>query len=235
MEILLLIIAIALGFFLQSIAGFSASLVSIPILLYAFPMQDTIAIMSIYFLIFSLVMITQHRKHINKEVVKELIFAATIGLAIGITLLKYSDPEILRIILGVLIMGYAVFAVIKPSIKVNKKAGPIWGFIAGTVSGLYTAGAPIYVSYINSRLNRKKVIKSTIIGTLAITNFLRIPLLMYNQMITYDIMIKVLYALPFFALAVIIGHYAYKKMDEKIFRYVILGLIFLSGASLLFR
>ncbi len=70
--IIISIIAIFLGFLLQSIAGFAASLISFPILLYVMDLREASALMGIIYPLFSIYYVYKTWKEIDKKIVMEL-------------------------------------------------------------------------------------------------------------------------------------------------------------------
>lgn len=50
-------IGIGVGFYIQTVVGFAASLFAIPLLLAVLPMQQAIALMSVFLLLFSIILV----------------------------------------------------------------------------------------------------------------------------------------------------------------------------------
>ena len=236
MELLLPAIGILLGFFIQSVAGFAAALFAIPLMLYVFDLQDSIAIIAVFLFLFSIIELYNNRKSIDKKIFSEIIVWSIIGLVIGIFLLKYGDSTLLKKILGFLMLFYAFYSLIEQRKMYSlDKYGFAFGLVGGIFSGLYASGGSVYATYLNNKLKKSINIRATLIGILAVTNFLRIPLLTYNEILTLDILIKSLYLLPFFLVALFLGHIAFAKMNDKIFRNIVLVLLLLSGLSLILK
>ncbi|MFT4308684.1 MAG: sulfite exporter TauE/SafE family protein, partial [Candidatus Woesearchaeota archaeon] len=121
----------------------------------------------------------------------------------------------------------------KRTIAIPSMFGPVFGFIGGVFSGLFSTGGPLYVAYIHNRLSGSDVIRATIIATMGITDVLRVPLLAMSGIITYHTLVVFLYALPVFLLALLIGHGTYRSINEHTFRTIVLVLLSISGITLL--
>ncbi|NIA02111.1 MAG: sulfite exporter TauE/SafE family protein, partial [Nitrospirae bacterium] len=65
-------IGIGIGFFIQTIVGFAATLFALPILLTVLSLQDSIAYLSIFHLIFSIILISKNYKYVNKKIILEV-------------------------------------------------------------------------------------------------------------------------------------------------------------------
>ena len=235
-EFLILALGITLGFFIQTVAGFSAALFALPLMLFALELQESIAIIAVLLFVFSVIELYRNWKLIDRKIFWELIAWTIIGTVIGVYSLKYGNQVLMKRILGVFVLCYASYSLLKRRrITVLKRYGSIFGFSGGFFSGAYASGGSIYAVYINNKLKKADNIRATLIGILAINNFLRAPLLAYNNILTWSLLLKSLYLLPFFLLALYLGHKAYDRMNDKLFRNAVLILLLFSGLSLIFR
>lgn len=235
-DIIILTLGIALGFYVQTVAGFAAALVALPIILIVLDIQEAVALLSIFFFIFSIILIYKNWKLIDKKIVLDVSIGAVIGLILGIVILKFGSPLILKKALGIFILLFVAYSFIKKKkVKLFEKFGMIFGFIGGLFSGIFSTGGPLFVIYIYNKLDNSNIVRATIIGALGIVNFLRVPILIYSDILTYDTFILSLYAFPFFILALFLGHKTYNKINEKTFKNAVLILLVLSGISLIVR
>ena len=70
-QLIILIIGVGLGFFVQTVAGFAGGLFALPIILQAFPMQEAVAYLSIFLCIFSILLVYKTWPQIDKDTIKE--------------------------------------------------------------------------------------------------------------------------------------------------------------------
>ena len=241
MEPILLIIsifAIFIGIFVQTVVGFAAGLITMPILLTVFSIQEATAIMSVFLLIFSAIQLKKDWRDVNKKVIKELIFSIFIGMILGVYLLKHGNPIFLKKSFGVFILCYVMYSFYKKKkIKIINNLGSLFGFLGGFASGLFNSGGAFLMPYINNKLTKPKNIRATAIAAFAITNFMRVPLIIQNGILTYDIFRQTLVIFPFFLLALYSGRKFYNRVGDKreTFQNILLLLLFLSGLSLILR
>ena len=238
MILVISILAIFLGIFVQTIMGFAAGLIAAPILLTVLEIKEATAVLSIFLLLFSASQIAKNWRDINKNIIKDLALSIIIGMILGVYLLKYGNPIFLKKSLGVFIILYTTYSFLKnKKIKIISKLSTLFGFLGGLSSGLYSSGGAFLMPYINNRLTKPKNIRATAIGAFAITNFLRIPLIIQNGILTYNIFIQSLIILPFFLLALYSGRKFYNKIGDRVgtFQKILLMLLFLSGLSLILR
>jgi len=235
-HLLILIIGVGLGFYVQSVVGFAAALVALPIILNVLNIQESVALMSIFFLIFSIISIYKNWKLIDKKMILEMSIGIIAGLLLGIYILKFGSPIILKKALGIFIILFVGYSFIKKrKIESIKKLGPLFGFIGGIFSGLFSTGGPPIVFYIYNKLDKSNIVRATIIGTLGLTDFLRFPFLIFSGILTDDIFLISSYVLPFFLLSLYLGYKTHSRINENIFKNVLMIFLLLSGISLLVR
>ncbi len=232
--LVILVIAISLGFFLSSMMGFAAALIALPLLLYVQNIQEAVALISVFVFIFSIIKIYQLGAIMDKKVIAQMLIGIIGGLLIGIYLLKYGNPLLLKKLLGVFVLLYVGYSSIKQTqIKIFKKLGILFGFIGGIFSGMFATGGPLYVTYLHNKLKNVEVFRATVIGTMGISNFIRIILLTYNGLLPKEILINSIYILPFFFIAIYLGQKAYNRTNEKTFKKLILIILVILGIKLI--
>ena len=224
-----------LGFFVQTIIGFAATAIALPILVFAMGLKQSIALMAIYLFAFSIILIWKNWKQIDRKVFSELLVPGALGLAIGTYFLAYGNAVILKKALGIfviIIVFYSFFS--KNKIRAFNRFGHVFGFAGGLFSGLFNTGGPVYATYIGNKLDNPKIVRATIIGLLTVSNFLRIPFLVYGGVITYDLLLKAIFMTPFFLFSIYLGHKFFNKLNDAMFKNIFMFFLFLSGLSLLF-
>ncbi|MBS3771872.1 MAG: sulfite exporter TauE/SafE family protein, partial [Bacteroidales bacterium] len=235
-QLIILVLGVGLGFFVQTVAGLAGGLFALPIILQAFPMQDAVAYLSIFLCIFSILMVFKTWTQIDKTIVKELAAGIIAGLGMGVLLLKTGNPMVLKKILGVFILLFIGYHLISnKKIRLPGKLGILFGLAGGFFSGVFSAGGPTYVIYVYNKIHSASVFRATIIGILSITNILRIPMLIASEILTTDILIHSLYILPIFTIALFFGNRIYGKINEVLFKNILFILLAASGISLIVR
>ena len=229
-------IGIGLGFYVQTVAGFAAGLFAIPILISVLPMQEAIALMSIFLLIFSIILVYKNWKKIEQKTVLELSIGVIIGLSVGILILKTGNPIFLKRLLGIFTILFVAYNFLsRNKLKIPGKLGVLFGLAGGIFSGMFSAGGPPYVMYIYNRIDSASIFRATIIGILAVTNTLRVPMLVVSDILTPDTLLIALYMLPVFIIALLLGNKTYHKVNEGKFKVILMILLGISGISLLIR
>jgi len=233
---LILGLGVALGFFVQTVAGFAAAPVALPILLSVFSIQESVALLSVYFFLISVILVSKNYRLMDRRAVFELGVASIVGMVLGVVILKLGKPIILKRALGAFILFFVGFTYIqKTKIELFKKLGVLFGLTGGFFAGLFSTGGPLFVVYIYNKIKKSRNMRATIIGMTGLTGFLRVPALMMSGMFTYNTVLTAVYALPFFVVSVYLGKNTYKRIDEKTFQNMLRLILTLSGISLIMR
>lgn len=234
--LLLLTIGIFTGFFVQTITGFAGALIALPFLLFVMPLPDAIGYLSIFYFISTPIHVYKEWKYIDKPLLKKLALSSFFGLLIGIIVLAYGQPVILKKALGVFIILFVL-----NSLKANKEIQLIskmkyfFGFLGGFFSGVFSTGGPLYLVIVKNETSDVKTLRATMFGVLGLITFMRIPVLAFEGILTVNQLYNSLYVLPFFILALILGKKVYLKLNELFLKRIMLGLLFLSGIMLLIK
>ncbi len=233
---LLLTIGIFTGFFVQTITGFAGALIALPFLLFVMPLPDAIGYLSIFYFISRPIHVYKEWNYIDKPLLKKLALSSFFGLLIGIIVLAYGQPVILKKALGVFIILFVL-----NSLKANKEIQLIskmkyfFGFLGGFFSGVFSTGGPLYLVIVKNETSDVKTLRATMFGVLGLITFMRIPVLAFEGILTLNQLYNSLYVLPFFILALILGKKVYLKLNELFLKRIMLGLLFLSGIMLLIK
>lgn len=235
-ELLILLgTAIFCGFFVQTVVGFAGSLIALPILLIGLKLPDAIAYISIFYFFSSSFLVYKEWKNIDRNVIMRLGWASAIGVIVGIVVLTYSKPIVLKKALGVFILLYVVYVMVgKTDLKLGNKGNTIFGVLGGFFAGVFSTGGPLYVIAVKNTVEEARIFRATMIGVLALVTAVRVPSLAIGGVLTSSHIKMSLLILPVFFLAQFLGGHLFLKINEQLFKKVLLGLLCLSGTALIF-
>ncbi len=227
-------IAIFFGFFVQTLVGFAGSLVALPILLISLKLPDAIAYVSIFYLFSSTFLVKKEWRNIDKNVIVKLTLASVIGVILGIVVLTYSKPIVLQKALGVFILLYIVYTLTgKKELSTNKVVNWTFGALGGFFSGVFSTGGPLYVISVKNTVQEIKTFRATMIGILALVTIVRVPALAVSGALTFQHLKISLLILPVFFLAQYLGTLLFSRINEVLFKKLLLILLFFSGIGLI--
>ena len=235
-ELLILLgTAIFCGFFVQTVVGFAGSLIALPILLIGLKLPDAIAYISIFYLFSSIFLVYKEWSNIDRNVILRLGWASAVGVILGIVVLTYSKPIILKKALGVFILLYVAYVLFgKKDLKLGKKRTAFFGVMGGFFAGIFSTGGPLYVIAVKNTVEEAKIFRATMVGVLAVVTAVRIPSLAIGGVLNANHIKISLFILPVFFLAQFLGGRLFLKINEQLFKKVLLVLLCLSGTALIF-
>lgn len=231
---LILAIGIFVGFYVQTVIGFAGSLMALPILLFGMQLPDGIAYISIFYLFSSGFLIAKEWRNIDKKIIIKLAVASVIGVILGILVLTFSKPIVLKKGLGVFILLYVAYVSFgKKKIKLNKLGTLSFGVMAGFFSGVFSTGGPLYVICVENSVKDIKAFRATMIGVLGIVTITRVPALAISGILNFSHLKMTLLVFPIFLFAQFLGKRTFRKIDEKIFKKLLMALLCVSGLVLI--
>ena len=233
-------LAVALVVFLavlvQSSIGFGLGLIAMPVLVSLLGIRTAAPLVALVAMFAELVILIRYREAINLDVVKQLTLAAIVGIPVGIFTVKYVDGEIVNKVLGIIVIGYAAYALLSP--KLPEFAGKAWsyffGFLAGILGGAYNTGGPPVIIYGNCRSWPPDEFKSNLQGFFLVTGLVVLAVHGLSGNFTGDVWRNLLYALPGLVLGLASGFTLSHRINPILFRKIILVMLLFLGTSLLF-
>jgi hypothetical protein len=233
--ILILTLGIFVGFYVQTVVGFAGSLMALPILLLAMDLPNAIAYISIFYLFSSAFLITKEWHNIDKTIILKLALTSIIGVILGIVVLTFSKPIILKKALGIFILIYVAYVSFgKKKVELNKGGIISFGVLAGFFSGVFSTGGPLYVMCIENTVREVKAFRATMIGVLGLVTITRVPALAVSGILNFSHLKMSLIVFPVFLFAQFLGKRTFKKIDEKAFKRFLMILLCISGLLLIF-
>ena len=232
--LIVLIIGIFAGFFIQSVIGFAGGLVALPFLLCVMPLSEAVSYISIFYLLSTPIYLIKEWPDVDKKLLKNLAISSFFGVVAGIIVLKYGRPLILKKALGVFIILFVFNSLgMKRDLLNSTKLKPLLGFLGGFFSGLFSMGGPLYVMIVQKETSNIKTFRATMFGALGLVTVMRVPVLIFGGVMTMNVVYNSIYVVPFFLLALFLGKKVYLKLDDVLIKNVILALLFISGIMLL--
>ncbi len=229
---------IVLGtFYVASIAGFGSSALTVSFLTLFLDVKLVIPVLIILSFVFNLVLIGKHYRKAQWSALFPLVMGNLIGTTIGVWLFSRINSQTLVHILGVVIIIAAWDIAIKknwPEFKFKKTIGTIAGAAAGFSEMLFSISSPPVVFYLANFIREKEILRSTIITFFAIASTIGVISLLTGGLISLEIVETSLIFTPSAVLGTWLGHRTSLKINEKLYRIVISGVLIFSGLLLIF-
>ena len=151
MELSYVLLVVFAATLIRSTFGFGEALVSVPLLALLIPITIATPLASLLSVTIGGIVILQDWRNIHLRSASWLIGATVFGIPLGLLLLTSSHPIAIKIILGLIILGFSLYSLagVKRAI-LDRDSTPILllcGFAAGVLGGAYGMNGPPLAIY----------------------------------------------------------------------------------------
>jgi uncharacterized protein len=234
--LVLFVLAAFAGGFVSGFSGFAMGLVVSGVWLHIITPVQTAALIAGYGLLTQGYGILKLRDKLNWRAIWPLSLGTTIGIPVGVMLLSYLNPVYLRFGVGVLLVLYTTYGLARPAfkpIKIAVAADIGIGLANGLVGGLTGLGG--VVSTISCQLRGwTRDAQRAVFQPVLFAAFVIICISMGVTGAFKAATLKLFgMGLPFMLVGIWRGFKLYGKIDDEMFRKVVLILLLLAGLSLI--
>jgi uncharacterized membrane protein YfcA len=230
------VFVIFLAVFTQSLSGFGFALVAMALLPSLISVQIATPLVALVAISIEAYLMYRYREALNLGVVWPIALASLVGIPIGVWTLKGVDEATLLTVLGVVITGYALYALLR--FKLPELRHPVWawgaGFLAGILGGAYNVSGPPVIIYSDCRRWPPREFKSNLQGFFVVSSTFIALSHAVSRNLTSIIWEHYLWALPAMALGVIAGTSLDRFLNPTRFRRIVLVILVIMGLRLIF-
>jgi uncharacterized membrane protein YfcA len=219
----------------QTLTGFGAGLVSMAFLPGILGVRTAAPLVAMITCTLELILLIRFRAAFNLKAVWRLAVTTLVGLPIGVWALRGVSEKILLPILGVVMAGYALYALF--NFKLPRLEHPGWafltGFLSGILSGAYSVGGPPVIIYGNCRGWEPDEFKSNLQGFFLLNDGLAIIYHAIAGNLTPAVRTGYLWALPVIFLGLLASAGLDRFLNPQTFRKLVLVLLVVMGVRLI--
>jgi uncharacterized protein len=220
------------------LAGFAFGLVAAAVWLYILSPLQTATLIIAFGLVVQGYAVWKLRHALAWNRIAPLVLGAALGVPLGVLALAHANPQLLRNIVGAVLVLYSLHGLLRPAMKplpgsVAADVGA--GFLNGVLGG--ATGLAGIVATIWSQIRgwpkdeQRAVFQPVGVATFAMSA----AWLGAQGSISPDVIWLCMLGLPVLLAGTWAGLRLYGRLDEAQFRRVVLVLLFASGSVLLFR
>jgi uncharacterized protein len=230
--LLVAILSALLAGIVSGMTGFGLALISVPLLLFVYEPRTVVVITAVLSVVINFAVVWDSWRDADRRVVIALLPPAFVGVVAGAELLRVVDPDYIRLVVGIVVVFSALLLL--RDIRLPG-AQTRWGaVVAGSASGALStstglAGPPI-VLLLASRGFPKRVFRGSSALYFLVMSLLGLAVLLFRELLEAGDVPLTLALVPAAFLGKFIGTALLKKVSEKAFRVVSLGLVILTGA-----
>ena len=235
-ENILYIILLAAGAsFVQRTTGFGFGIFIMTALPFLMPSYaEAVTLSGILSLTSSTVVMLKYLKYVSWKRILPILAAFLVMSALAVFMLEKLEGRTMRIILGlILILLSLYFCFFKEKLQKVIKPTSGWqigsGVISGVMGGLFgMQGPPVVLYLINSEPDKNHYMG--MIQTYAVlTNVIMLVTRACNGYLTTAVGTTYLYSITGLVVGVLAGNWAFKRLPDKLFAYIVYAYIGISG------
>jgi uncharacterized membrane protein YfcA len=166
------LVVIFLSTVLRAVFGFGNALIAMPLLVILIGVKNAAALMALVGTLIAVVMLFREWEKIKIKDTFLLLLFSLIGIPIGLMFLKTAPENTIKIILGLVLVGFGLFNLFGwqlPRVKAGLLVFP-FGIIAGMLGGAYNANGPPVVLYGVMRGWDRDTFRTSLQGYFLVTN-----------------------------------------------------------------
>ena len=235
-ENILYIILLAAGAsFVQRTTGFGFGIFIMTALPFLMPSYaEAVTLSGILSLTSSTVVMLKYLKYVSWKRILPILAAFLVMSALAVFMLERIEGRTMRIILGlILILLSLYFCFFKERLQKVIKPTSGWqigsGVISGVMGGLFgMQGPPVVLYLVNSEPDKNHYMG--MIQTYAVlTNVIMLATRACNGYLTTAVGTAYLYSITGLVIGVLAGNWAFKRLPDKLFAYIVYAYIGISG------
>jgi uncharacterized protein len=163
-----------------------------------------------------------YRKEFDVRNIAIIVPAAALGIAVGWATAKFTNDDMVKILVGIIGLAYCADAILKakrnsPPKPADVPRGVFWGAISGFTSFVSHAGAPPYQMYVLPQRMEKMVYAGTTTIIFAIINLLKLPPYWFLGQVNLKSLEQALYLSPVAIIGAYLGYQLTKIIPQGLF------------------
>ncbi len=227
---------------IKGLTGFGFSLLAAPLLVVLLGPRMAVPIIAVLNAFTNIVLFVGSRRAADIRRIRPLIVAGIVTVPVGMFLLLNLDVGVLKLIVGVAIVLFAVALLVgfRRPIKNERRGLLLAGLMSGTLNGLISTGGPPVILFLANQGMHKVVFRASLIAYFLFLSIATIPIFLAGGLMSRAVLIHAAVLIPALLVGAFAGSQLLRKVPEHFFRVVTLavvigagGVAVLSGLSLI--
>ncbi len=223
-----------LAAFTQSLSGFGLALVSMPLLVPLVGIRTATPLVALISVFVEAGLLFHYRAALNLRTIWRLVASAVVGAPLGVILLTKVSERPAMIVLGIVIAGYALYAL--ANFRLPRLDSPAWAFgaglLAGMLGGAYNTSGPPVIIYGDCRRWPRDEFKSNLQGFFIVISASVFASHLVKGTITPEIWRYGIYSAPALAAGALLGFASDRWLSPQTFRKIVLLLLVVMGVRM---
>lgn len=221
---------------IQSLSGFGFAVIVMPLITFIVGLQTAAPMVALTALAVYSINLIRYRRAMNLREVLRLGIASVFGVPLGIWILINVDETLVKEVMGLILIAYAVYALVRPMaswVPSRYWAYPA-GFLSGCLAGAYNAPGPPVIVFGSLRQWPRDEFRAVLQAIFFVNSALVITSHLIARRITGEVLFFSVCALPALALGILTGSRLDRRVDRNRFRTIVKVMILILGVMLTF-
>lgn len=216
--------------FAQAVSGFGFALLAIPLLIPVIGAKQAIVTATILSGALTLGSSLGERRYVQWRPVLVLSAAAVCGIPVGLAILITARPEVLTLAVGILVIVATAMLARRPAGR-RRSTSMLVG--AGVASGVLLSstgmnGPPVVMAFQSTPVP-PRMFRASLQAAFVVQDLLAIAGFVVGRQVDATTLLASGTALPVLAVGWFLGNLVFSRVDPRIFRRVVFGMLLLSG------
>ena len=218
--------------------GGGLGIVAVPVLALTVPPAQAVAIMAPILILMDAFGVHTYWREVDRGAMVVMLPGAVLGIALGGLLFDLLDAQTMRLVVGVLALGFVANYLVgasraRPAAAPARWFGALCGGLAGFTSTIAHAGSPPAAFYLLPlRLHKTVFVASTIIF-FAVVNLMKlVPYWLIGEFTGVNLATALVLA-PLAPLSMYLGVWLHRRIEQRLFMLLCYGLVALTGVKLI--
>jgi uncharacterized protein len=226
------------GGFVSGLAGFGTALMALGLWLYVLPPAVAVSLTLICSVVAQTATFPSMWRSFNLTLVWPFVIGGLLGVPLGTMLIAHADARVFKLTIGIFLLVFPVALYFSAPMAFTiggRLADAAVGFAGGILGGLAGLSGPLPILWASVRgwgKDERRGIFQTFNWTVL---FVALCLAAVAGRVGRDVLWLAVLALPGTIIGTWLGSRLYHALDDRNFRDVVLGLLFLSGAILVWN
>ena len=235
---ILLFVGALAGGFVSGLAGFGTAQMALGIWLYVLPPSTAVPLVLICSVVAQTTTLPSMWKSFDLTLVWPFLIGGLLGVPLGTLLVAHADPDVFKLTVGILLLVFPTALYFSAPMAFEfggRIADGIVGFIGGILGGLAGLSGPPPILWASIRgwgKDERRGIFQTFNWTVL---FVALCLQAASGLVAREVIWLAVLAFPATVLGSWIGARLYHALNDRNFRDIVLGMLFLSGAILVWN
>ena len=234
MKIVLFQLILMFGIFVQGVAGFGGTLLSMPLGIMVMGIGVTKPVMTIVAWLCAVIVVVTDRKYVNWKVLFKMVAVMLVGVIGGLWVSGKLQLNFLLIIYGIVVAAIGIRRLFFPPKKEPGRA--IQGIalaLAGVMQGLFVSGGSFLAVYAVAQMKDKREFRATVNAVWALINTVMIISYITGGILKGAVLTQSLIAIVPTLFTVWLSGALTKKIKQQTFLKIIYVILICSGLVLL--